>query len=166
MWLRCGLYGRWCKHGIEPKQISFIIIFVKIMLHFSRYIRQFFVAALLSLVFIGCAASTGGFRSLSVQETKTFLSNNPNVLVLDVRTAEEFSSPTGHLENATLIPVQELEQRIGELQQHKSKPIVVYCRTGGRSARASDLLTKQGFTAINMVGGIMDWNAANLPVVR
>lgn len=133
---------------------------------FFRPISTTIVSTLLLLTVISCAAVSGGFRSLSVQEAQTFLTNNPETIVLDVRTPEEFASATGHLKNAKLLPVQELEQRLAELQPHKSKPILVYCRTGGRSARASEILSKQGFTAINITGGILDWNAANFPVEK
>jgi rhodanese-related sulfurtransferase len=111
-------------------------------------------------------ACASGFKTVSVQEAHNLIQQTPDIVILDVRTREEFASPTGHLKNAVLIPVQELEARIGELQAYKSRPILVYCRSGSRSARASELLTKQGFAPINVAGGIMEWNAGNLPTER
>ncbi len=79
-----------------------------------------------------------------------------NILLLDVRTEEEFSE--GHLENATHIPLQELNERINELEQFKGKEIIVYCRSGNRSKTATSILQTKGFHAVNMEGGIKQWN--------
>jgi rhodanese-related sulfurtransferase len=86
-------------------------------------------------------------------------------LILDVRTPAEFKS--GHLPNAVLIPVQELQRRIGELAPHRDKDILVYCATGNRSTVAAKILIDQGFTRIaNMRHGIADWYQRKYPVVR
>jgi phage shock protein E len=116
-----------------------------------------------------CASSSSSgtaYKTLSAAETQAFLTQTPDAIVLDVRTAEEFRSETGHLPKAMLIPVQELEQRIGELSAKKKQPIVVYCRSGTRSKRASEILAAQGFTALNLEGGIMAWLSAPLPTER
>ena len=97
------------------------------------------------------------YRSLSPLEASALLRADPATAVLDVRMPEEFESPTGHLPNATLIPVQELESRIEELQSLKDKTILVYCRSGHRSKRASAILTKNGFSVVELEGGIMQW---------
>jgi rhodanese-related sulfurtransferase len=123
------------------------------------------VIALPSLM-VACASAVSAYKTWSVQQAQTMLASDPAIVVLDVRTPQEFTSETGHLANAKLIPVQELESRLGELQQFKQRTVLVYCRSGSRSARASELLAKQGFTPVNMAGGIMEWNAANLPVER
>jgi len=82
-------------------------------------------------------------------------------MLLDVRTAEEYAE--GHIKGAVLIPLQELEQRISEVP--KDKQVYVYCRSGGRSARASKILVNEGYTRIeNVVGGFMAWKDAGYPV--
>ena len=64
-------------------------------------------------------------------------------------------------------PVGVLEKRMDELQPHKDKGIIVYCRSGDRAARASATLRKQGFNNIfKLNGGILAWKAANLPVQK
>jgi len=84
-------------------------------------------------------------------------------LMLDVRTPEEYAQ--GHIAGATLIPVQELEQRLAEVP--KDRQVYVYCRSGVRSARASAMLFKAGYTNIeNVTGGIRAWQAAGYPVVK
>ena len=75
-------------------------------------------------------------------------------LVIDVRTGPEFAS--GHHAAATNIPVQELEQRLGELGPDKARPIVVYCRSGNRSGTAKKILAGAGFTNILNGGSLGD----------
>jgi rhodanese-related sulfurtransferase len=85
------------------------------------------------------------------------------VFILDVRTREEYNE--SHINGSTLIPVQELDTRFKELP--RDKKILVYCRTGGRSATASEILVKNGFTRIyNMQGGITGWKNAGYEVVK
>lgn len=85
--------------------------------------------------------------------------------LLDVRTQGEFSE--AHIKGATLIPVQELEKRISELESQKEKTILVYCRSGRRSVRAAKILNKAGFTkVVNLQSGINGWTKAGLPVKK
>lgn len=85
--------------------------------------------------------------------------------VLDVRTAGEFAA--GHLEGATLLPIQQMHQRIGELSAYRQEPVFVYCQSGNRSTVAAKLLIDAGFEqVINLRRGLVDWKAAGLPLVR
>ena len=74
--------------------------------------------------------------------------------LLDVRTPGEFDS--GHVEGAVNIPVQSLAQRLMELPP-TDKPVVVYCRSGGRSAQAAALLRQAGWTEVHDVGPMPPW---------
>jgi rhodanese-related sulfurtransferase len=94
------------------------------------------------------------------------LVEDSSVVLLDVRTPEEFRSETGHLSGAMLIPVQELEHRTVELEQYKERTIIAYCRTGRRSSTAATLLNGKGFNVLNMTGGIVRWNTEQRPVVK
>ena len=80
-------------------------------------------------------------------------------LLLDVRTNMEWKS--GHIDGATLIPVQELPKRLGEVDEatggNKDQPIVLYCRSGGRASKAKQILLKAGYTKVTNVGGIGDY---------
>ena len=71
---------------------------------------------------------------------------------LDVRTAQEFA--TGHVDGALNIPVEEIEARLGELESFRGDSIVVYCRTGRRSAIASAILERDGFEFVRDGGGL------------
>ncbi len=78
-----------------------------------------------------------------------------NYVLLDVRSYEEFDE--GHIEGATLIPVDELADRWAEIEEYDK--ILVYCRSGNRSATASDILLDAGFTDVyNLLGGIKAWD--------
>ncbi len=80
-------------------------------------------------------------------------------LLLDVRTAQEFAEH--HLEGSILIPHTELPGRVAEVLEHqggdKDRAIVVFCRSGGRSGLAKDVLLKSGFSRVTNVGGISDY---------
>jgi thioredoxin len=85
-------------------------------------------------------------------------------LILDVRTPNEFYD--GHIEGATLIPLQQLEGRLSEIEAYKNKPILVYCRSGNRSTVAAQILARKGFTTLyNLRPGVKGWQAAKLPLV-
>lgn len=75
-------------------------------------------------------------------------------LLVDVRTPQEYSH--GHIEGAINIPVSEVSQRLKEFGDPQ-KTIVVYCRSGARSARAKAMLNKNGFKAVHNLGGIGRW---------
>ncbi|MGB9521939.1 MAG: rhodanese-like domain-containing protein, partial [Anaerolineales bacterium] len=78
-------------------------------------------------------------------------------LILDVRTPQEWAQ--GHIPNATLIPLDELESRLNELP--KDREIVVICHTGNRSREGAVLLLKAGFTKVDtVIGGMNNWQAA------
>lgn len=93
----------------------------------------------------------------------TQLINRGKTLVLDVRTAEEFAK--GHLPDAKNIPLPELAKRMGELEKFKTRPIVVVCQKGSRSATAVAALTGAGYAeATSLDGGIDEWNKQGLPL--
>ncbi len=97
---------------------------------------------------------TNEYREVSIEEAKRLIVGDPSIVVLDVRTEEEYLS--GHLPNALLIPLSEFESRVDSLDRNKR--ILVYCKSGARSVTASNVLTSHGFGAVhNMVGGIMAW---------
>ncbi len=88
-------------------------------------------------------------------------------LVLDVRTAEDFVGDQGHVAGAYNIPVEELQQRMNELEDYLEQPVAIVCRTDKRSAKAALLLTEEGFADVHIVrGGMTKWIEAGLPVTR
>ncbi len=126
-----------------------------------------FLIVLFGLGILSCGnteqvSETAVLHDVTVQEVCAMINANPDLLLLDVRSQQEYSGELGHLKNALLIPVNELESRLSEIKDYKSSDIVVYCRSGGRSARAGILLASQGFTSVsNMLGGMRGWNSAS-----
>ena len=104
------------------------------------------------------------FQSIDAKQAISLIENDDNITLLDVRTIEEYKE--GHLRDATLIPVQALTQNLGMLKQDKNKKILVYCATGNRSVTASRILEENGFTPINVKGGIMDLARENVEIVK
>lgn len=103
-------------------------------------------------------------RDVNVQEANKII-NAGNVLVLDVRTKGEYNQ--GHLNNAVNINL--YDPKFNELinKLDKTKPVVVYCAVGGRSAEAKEALIAAGFSSvINMTGGYEAWEENKLPVTK
>ncbi len=83
--------------------------------------------------------------------------------IVDVRQPDEFVGPLGRIAGAKLIPLGELPARAGELVH--DRPVVAVCRSGARSAQASVLLRKAGFSDVaNLAGGMLRWRAEGYPV--
>jgi glyoxylase-like metal-dependent hydrolase (beta-lactamase superfamily II)/rhodanese-related sulfurtransferase len=83
--------------------------------------------------------------------------------VVDVREADEFDGPLGHVPDACHIPLAELTNRVNEIP--RDKPVVTVCRAGGRSARATLILKNAGFENVaNLAGGMLRWRALHFPV--
>lgn len=80
-------------------------------------------------------------------------------VVLDVRTEEEYYGQLGHIKGSILIPINELENRLNELNDYKKNTIYVVCRSGNRSGFGKDILNANNFTAVNVDGGMLDWKA-------
>lgn len=98
-------------------------------------------------------------------EPDAFAESQRGLQLLDVRDAEEFAGPLGHIRGAKLIPLEQLTARVGELSSET--PVVAVCRSGARSAQAAALLQKAGFRQVaNLSGGILRWTAEGHPVER
>ena len=121
---------------------------------------KFGIATLMmGVILISCSNATHvEKKETTIDQVYRILPDSSNVVLLDVRTNAEFNGELGHLPGAILIPIQELEQRIGELDSLKGREIIVYCRSGNRSGKVTEILTKHGFNARNMLGGMIAWN--------
>ena len=111
------------------------------------------------------AAQTGKQEQLpmnmTVNDLATRLDRGDDLLVLDVRSPEEFVQD-GHIRGATLIPLPDLAMRLKEVPTNR--PIACFCRSGNRSQVAADLLRNSGYANVsNVLGGIKSWREANLP---
>jgi rhodanese-related sulfurtransferase len=134
----------------------------------AKKIIHFVVFILLIGVFTGCSnpnvvsnkEDSASFKAVSFsnitpEEAKKRLSNEQGIILLDVRTKEEFD--TGHIKDAMLIPVDDLEKDALKNLKDKEAPIFVYCRSGNRSISAANILVELGYKNVYNLGGIRDW---------
>lgn len=134
--------------------------------------RKHPASAILALAFLGIGTFVlflerdPGVKKLSAAQTVDLLARDSTVVVIDVRTPEEWNGENGHLRNALLIPLSDLQERLSELERYRSRPLLTYCRSGSRSGKAARLLMDHGLDAINMSGGIRQWIAAGYQTVK
>ncbi|MDX2011050.1 MAG: rhodanese-like domain-containing protein [Myxococcaceae bacterium] len=113
-----------------------------------RYAPAVLLAAAIGLT-VAFQASAGPF--IPPEEARALVKKG--AVLVDVRTPEEFAS--GHIEGAINIPVDQLDARKGELK--KDAELVLYCRSGARSARGQALLKEAGYPKVHNLGGISNW---------
>ncbi len=123
-----------------------------------------FVVTFTLLLVTEARRRVGGAKQLSPVDAVRLM-NQQDALLLDVREEREFKE--GHIANALHVPVGLIDREIGQLDEHKAKPIIVYCRSGARAARAAASLRKHGLANIyTLTGGLQAWQAANLPIKK
>jgi len=105
----------------------------------------------------GMATNEGKIGEVSAEEASSLIGGG--ALLVDVREDGEWEA--GHVAGAVHIPLGDLAERADELPDDRQ--LVLVCRLGGRSARATALLTSSGFDAVNLAGGMQAWAAAGLP---
>lgn len=121
------------------------------------------IVAVLMLSLWSCQSQKS--ENVELLDAKSFsekIHNKEEVQLVDVRTPEEFKEQ--HIDNATNINWNDadFEQQVSNLD--KSKPVYVYCKSGGRSAKATAKLSEMGFTNVyELDGGILSWNEAKMP---
>jgi rhodanese-related sulfurtransferase len=112
-----------------------------------------------AVIFVGCA-QTADENAITVDQLREMMVSDSNLVLLDVRNPYELEDKSlGHIDGVLNIPVQELEKRLSELDEFKDKDIAVICRSGRRSGTATDLLVKNGFNAVNVLGGMVQYRA-------
>jgi rhodanese-related sulfurtransferase len=124
--------------------------------------KKYLALCFLLLILISCNESVPtDVNRVTAQEMRDALSKDSSIQLLDVRTTTEYE--VAHLKNAQNICVtdSDFKKRVAKLD--KNKPVYVYCKKGGRSARASEILKDLGFTKIyDLDGGIIAWDAEGL----
>lgn len=109
--------------------------------------------ALSFLLALTACSNEASYEDIDNAEAKKLIDEN-KVEVIDVRTPEEYAE--GHIPEASLLPLQELEARISEL--NKDTPYLLVCRSGNRSSQAAQILINNGFTNVyNLQTGMNTW---------
>lgn len=130
-----------------------------------------FTVILTLLMVAGCTADTtskaqtensseyilkeGGYKLITAIQAKKIMDEQTNYIILDVRTDTEYNE--GHIENSVLLPDYTIEDKAEEVMPDKDAMILVYCRSGRRSANAAEKLAEMGYNNVYDFGGIIDW---------
>lgn len=124
-----------------------------------------FAWAVISLTNSIASEPVAASRNIPVTEAAELLANDKTVVVLDIRTPEEFEK--GHIQGAKLIDymADDFESKIGKL--NKDVTYLMHCASGGRSGRAMKKFRKAGFKSVlHLKEGFRGWQAAGQPVAR
>lgn len=124
----------------------------------SQVVSIFVIIAVLVAYLFTLNGQENTNDEITVEEVRDKLATEEEVILIDVRTEPEFDGSLGHLPGAILIPLAELEKRIEELETYREKELIIYCRSGNRSGKATKILRDQDYNAANMVGGMLAWN--------
>lgn len=107
----------------------------------------------------GCSNNTNNtiinVKKISSEEAKNIIDTSNNEIIIDVRGKDEYEK--GHIKDSILIPLDTLENTIEDIVKDKDSQILVYCRSGRRSAEASKIIKSLGYNNIYDFGGIIDW---------
>ncbi len=124
----------------------------------SIRVMFYMIAVMLIMgIFSGCSWSgeASGFAIITPEEAKDRLDNEVDIVLLDVRTREEYEE--GHIEGAILIPLDVLKDEVSDIIKDKDTMVFVYCRRGNRSNTAAGILSDLGYLNVYDMGGIIDW---------
>ena len=133
-----------------------------------KKLAQFFLLALAGLTLSACAAPAAEvaevspapspaveYKKISAEDAKARMDSGDTIVILDVRTKEEYDA--GHIAGAILVPNETIVDKQPELLPDLDAEILVYCRSGNRSAQAAKKLIAIGYTNVVDFGGIIDW---------
>ncbi len=104
------------------------------------------------LFLVSCSSSV---TKITAQEAKSMMDSDSSIVLVDVRTAEEYNDE--HIPNAILLPLDDIEDKADNVISDKNGIYIIYCRSGNRSATASSQLASMGYENIYDMGGIIDW---------
>lgn len=120
------------------------------------------LSLLLAVVFPGCSvgrdtgeAEKGATQLITAKEAKEWMDSQSDYIILDVRRQSEYDR--GHIPNALLLPLDQIEEKAESILSDKEQTILVYCRSGRRSQSAAQVLAALGYTDVRDFGGITDW---------
>lgn len=126
------------------------------MMNLSR--KNFAVAFLLIVAVFLCAGCGNDYKHLTHEDAQRIIKSNPNAIILDVRTPEEYEKK--HITNAVLVPIEDLIKGDFSKLPDKDAPILIYCWTGRRAEDAAQILIEHGYKNVYEFGGIVDWEGS------
>tara|TARA_B100001123_G_C15107611_1_gene946143 strand:- start:150 stop:530 length:381 start_codon:yes stop_codon:yes gene_type:complete len=122
--------------------------------------NQVFSILIIIIIFIiGFYFLTGSnVNNVSVEQLRSKLNSGQNIALIDVRTKSEYYGKIGHINESILIPISDLQDSINTLEWDSYDEIYTICLSGGRSAKAVNILEKNNIKATNVRGGMVAWN--------
>lgn len=132
--------------------------------------KSLYLPVFILLMFISCTPATENKKvaaaadDLAAEQFSGQIKSDPAGVVLDVRSPEEFQS--GHISNAVNMDYNAPDFTQNTEGLDKTKTYYVYCKVGGRSSKAADILRSKGFHAVTLNGGLDAWSASGLPVTQ
>lgn len=134
------------------------------LIEFATNHWQMVAALVATLALLVFTESRKGGASISTHVAVKMI-NKENAAVIDIRQKKEFS--TGHITNAINIPYADMDRRLGELEKHRNKPVIIVCNLGQTASGAVKKLTEANFeNVVRLAGGIAEWKNQKLPVVK
>ena len=126
----------------------------------NNLLLSLLIIGVLLAITAGCNSMKNGdsatVQPITAVELKEKMDASEDFLLLDVRQQDEYDFVNL---DGTLIPLGQLQQRLGEIDAYKDKEVVVMCRTGSRSGQAARILAREGFQNVfNLSGGINGWS--------
>lgn len=121
------------------------------------------IAAVLSVFILASCASNASetgtveaeYHKITAEQAKERMDSGDDLIVLDVRTQDEYDA--GHIEGSVLLPNETIADTQPDLLPDLDAEILIYCRSGNRSAQAALKLVAMGYTNVYDFGGIIDW---------
>ncbi|PKM86754.1 MAG: rhodanese-like domain-containing protein [Firmicutes bacterium HGW-Firmicutes-12] len=127
----------------------------------KRLIVIFFVIIAIFLS-AGCQSKeVASYQTITTEEAHQLLQEEKGVILLDVRSKAEYDER--HIPGSILLSVDNLKEKVGEVISDKNAFIIVYCRSGNRSAKAARVLAESGYSKVYDMGGINNWKYETQP---
>jgi len=129
----------------------------------KRAVQNLMLVFFIASLSVSCGKGSGDDSSLVTPEELSL--KQEEIVLIDVRTPREFEQ--GHLENSVNINIADssFKEEVGKLD--RSEPVYVYCKVGGRSAKAASILREMGFEEVyDLEGGIRNWEKSGMKVVK
>ena len=121
--------------------------------------KKFLTAALMILIvalMTGCGETD--YKHLTHEDAQQIMKSNPDAIILDVRTQDEFDKK--HILNAVLVPIENLRDGDFSKLPDKDATILIYCWTGRRAEDAAIILVEHGYKNVYEFGGLVDWTGS------
>ncbi|MEG0338615.1 MAG: rhodanese-like domain-containing protein [Oscillospiraceae bacterium] len=119
------------------------------------YLKKVIYCLAVLIMLTGCNGGNTVIKTISSDDAKAMMDTRTDITIIDVREQNEYDS--GHIKNAILLPLGSIEQEAKKTLPDKASTVLLYCRTGRRSASAAKKLEALGYTDIYDFGGITDW---------